>query len=339
MKTMNELFLNIHGIKLRISCNKLEIIKNIGRDFSYFKTQTSALPDFYIKSYLKPDYQEKTPVGFPWMKTREFSCYEKQGIKKVLYSSGDMVILDYKNNIAEVFSQKLSRLHELVFILLLSIIGELGEKQGLHRIHALGISRNGKAGLVLAPEGGGKTTLALSLLNTDDFKLISEDTPLLDRKLFLHPFPLRIGVRIGTHLHIPSQYLRRFERTKHANKILIDIDFYSDKIERNHVPLSWVLFAKIPENQKEICSIEKMNRLSFFLVLFKYLVVGRGVCQLEEFFIKKEFRDFCSKLMILKERLLISLKITFKFKPYVVALSCDMKKNANMIGLFVRRFE
>lgn len=336
---MNELYLNIHGIKLQISCDRHEIIENIERDFSYFRAQTLALPYFHIKSYLKSDYQEKRPTGLPWMKTKEFLCYEKQGKKGVLYSSGDLVILDYKKNIAQVFSKKLSRLHERVFTLLLSIIGELGEKQGLHRIHALGISRKGKGGLVLAPEGGGKTTLALGLLNSGDFKLISEDTPLLDRKLLLHPFPLRIGVRSGTNLDIPPQYLRPFERMKHANKVLIDIDYYRNKIEKDPVPLSCVLFSKIPKKQKETCSIEKISRLSLLLLLLKYLVIGRGVCQLEEFFIKKDIRDFCSKFMILKERFLISFRIAIKFKPYIVSLSSDPKKNADMIGSFVRGFQ
>ena len=336
---MNELYLDIHGIKLHISCDRHEIIENIERDFSYFRAQTPALPNFHIESYLKSDYQEKKPAGFPWMKTKEFLCYEKQGEKRVLYSSGDLVILDYKKNIAQVFSKTSSRLHERVFTLLLSIIGELGEKRGLHRIHALGISRKGKGGLVLAPEGGGKTTLALSLLNSGDFKLVSDDTPLLDRNLLLHPFPLRIGVRLGTHLDIPPQYLRPFERMKHANKILIDIDFYRDKIEKDPVSLSWILFSKISKNQKETCSIEKISRLSLFLLLLKYLVIGRGVCQLEEFFIKKDFRDLCLKFMILKERLFISFRIAIKFKPYIVSLSSDTKKNADMIGSFVPGFQ
>jgi hypothetical protein len=338
VNTVHDLHLNIHGIKLHICCDELKIIENIGRDFSYFRDQTFSLPDFHIRAYLKNDFQKKLPARFPWMKTRDFLCYEKKGVKNVLYSSGDMVILDYKKNIAEVISKNIGRLHELVFTLLLSITGELEEKQGFHRIHALGISRNGKGGLVLAPEGGGKTTLALGLLDSDDFKLISEDTPLLDRELFLYPFPLRIGVRSGTRLDIPSQYLRSFERIKHANKILIDIDFYGDKIERNHVPLSWVLYAKKPKNPQEVCTIKKMNRLSFFLALIKNLVVGKGVCQLKEFFIKKDFRDLCLKFAILKERLLISSKMAIKFKPYIFALSSDAKKNADMIGLFVQEF-
>ena len=70
----------------------------------------------------------------------------------------------------------------------------------------------------MLPSGGGKSTLALRALQEPGIGLISEDSPLLDRRGRLHPFPLRIGVNetdadraaAGQHSHdradgVPSQ--------------------------------------------------------------------------------------------------------------------------------------
>ena len=49
----------------------------------------------------------------------------------------------------------------------------------------------------MLPSGGGKSTLALRALR-DEGTLLSEDSPLLDRRGRLHPFPLRIGINATT---------------------------------------------------------------------------------------------------------------------------------------------
>lgn len=336
---MEELLLNVYGNTLSVISNAAQLIQNISRDFSYFRTQCATSPEFVVKSYLKPALNLQAPRSLPWLKTTEFSCYEKKGIKKVFYKSGGIVILDYKKDVAEVLSKSLSRLHELVYSLLLSIIGELIEKRGYHRVHALGVSRNGKGGLVIAPMGGGKTTLALELLRRDEFKIISEDTPLIDKNFFLYPFPLRLGVRPETHLNIPTKYLRRFNRCRYGSKILIDIDFFKEKIEKQKVPLSWILVAKLPEKQEVECSIAKMSRLSFFWVLLKYLAVGKGAAQIKEFFIKKDVRDLYLKLITIRRRLLLVIRMVAKLKPYLISLSYSSKENADLITRFVRNFE
>jgi hypothetical protein len=336
---MEELLLNIYGNTLSVVSNTPELIHNISRDFHYFRAHSIASPDFVIKSYQMSPLSLRTPRGLPWIKTKDFSCYEKRGIKKVFYEWGGVVILDYKRDIANVFSESLNRLYELVYTLLLSVIGEFIEKKGYHRIHALGVSRNGKGGLIIAPLGGGKTTLALKLLQRDEFKLVSEDTPLIDKHFFLHPFPLRLGVRPGTYLKIPAKYLRQFKRSKYGSKILIDIDFFKEKIERGKIPLSWILVARLPQNQRKGCSIAKMSRVSFSWVLLKYLVVGKGVAQVKEFFIKKTLRDFYSKLITVRKRLLLSIRMVIKFKPSAILLSYDSKSNVDLIINFIDNVE
>lgn len=335
---MQELFLRVYRNTFKIVSDLPALLKNIERDFLYFKSPSKvSTPDFVITASIKKKRNIFPPKNLPWIKTREYTCYERNGEKRIFYRWGDIIILNYREKFAFVYSQNLMQLHETVYTLLLAVTGEYLEKQGYSRIHALGFSKNHKGGLVISAVGGGKTTLALELMNRGDFKIVSEDTPLLDKNLYLFPFPLRIGVREGTQLGMPSQYLRSFKRRKYGIKTLIDTDFFGDRIERSHVPLSLVCVTKLPKNRDEEYSVRRMNKLEFFYYLIKYLVVGRGVCQLEEIFFKKDFFDIYEKLKTLKNRFIISLRMAQKCKIYFISLSYDTEKNVELIDRLIRQ--
>ncbi|MGH7806575.1 MAG: hypothetical protein ACRENT_00610 [Thermodesulfobacteriota bacterium] len=96
-------------------------------------------------------------------------------------------------------------LHEIVFLFILSTVGQYLDARGLH---ALGVSYNNRGILLILPSGGGKSTLGLELMRHPGFLLLGEDTPLIDRRGYILPFPLRLGVRPEQDTGIPSQYLR-----------------------------------------------------------------------------------------------------------------------------------
>jgi hypothetical protein len=120
----------------------------------------------------------------------------------------------------------------------------------------LGISVNNKAVLIILPMGGGKTTLGLELLKYDDVKLLSDDTPLISRDGKILPFPIRIGINKNTSLNfnVPKKYLRDFIRSKYGPKLLIDIDYFRDKIALP-CKISMILIGERIFSDK--CRIEK----------------------------------------------------------------------------------
>ncbi len=267
------------------------------------------------------------------MKTRDFVCYETQGIKHVYYSSNDYVRYDYRRNIAAVYSEDSDRLHELVYLVLVSKVGELMEEIGFHRIHALGFSYQGKGVLFVSPMGGGKTTLGLSLLKSFPIRLVSDDTPLLDSQCKLHPFPLRIGVRVDAPIPFPVDRLdlRHFKRRQFEDKVLIDIDFFQGKIEKNSVRLYCLLIGKIPGSRKEKCSIRPANHLILLPVLLKNLVLGIGIAQVKEYFLKRSASDFCGKIAVVLQRLFLCLRIILKCRSFIVTLGNDSHNNASTV--------
>jgi len=274
------------------------------------------------------------------MKTRGFACYEIGRVKHVYYSFDDYVRYDYQRNVAAVYSEDLNRLHELVYVLLLSKIGELMEEIGFHRIHALGFSYQEKGVLFIAPLGGGKTTLALSLLKSFPIRLLSDDTPLLDSQCNLHPFPLRIGVRANERIPLPNDNpsVRYFKRRRFGEKVLIDIDFFKEKIKKNPVRLCCVFIGEIANSRKEKCSIRETNRLMLLHALINNLLLGLGTAQVKEYFIKRSFSDFCKKINIVCKRFCLCLKIILKYRPFIVTLGNDSYGNTSIIVDFLGRF-
>ena len=99
--------------------------------------------------------------------------------------------------------------------------------------------------------------------------------------------------------------------------------------------MSLVCVTKLPKNRDKEYSVRRMNKLEFFYYLIKYLVVGRGVCQLEEIFCKRDFYDIYKKLKTLKKRFIVSIRMVLKCKIYFISLSYDTKKNVELINRFI----
>jgi hypothetical protein len=68
-------------------------------------------------------------------------------------------------------------------------------------LHALELVGGQGAVAVMLAAGRGKSTIALRALRDQGVRLLSEDSPLLDRRGRLHPFPLRIGVNASDAHH------------------------------------------------------------------------------------------------------------------------------------------
>lgn len=73
-------------------------------------------------------------------------------------------------------------------------------RSGHYLLHAFAAEKNGRALLLVAPSGGGKTTTGLALLQSG-YRLLANDTVVLTRHhntLFAHPTPEQIQVRRPT---------------------------------------------------------------------------------------------------------------------------------------------
>jgi hypothetical protein len=153
----------------------------------------------------------------------------------VLYKDGDRYCYEYGNaavlllvrsenaSFAQLISSDEDLSQELGYLFLQSEVGRFLDAQGLHRVHALGLALpDGRSALVHLPSGGGKSTLAVEALKKEGIRLLSDDTPLLDRFGNVHPFPLRLSFRKDAK--IPDAWREKatvFARRKHGDKLLV----------------------------------------------------------------------------------------------------------------------
>jgi hypothetical protein len=184
--------------------------------------------------------------------------------------------------------------HEAAYLFLLSRIGEHLDRSQLARVHGLGLLGGQGAVVVMLPSGGGKSTLAVRALRDDRVKLISEDSPLLDRHGCLHPFPLRIGVNEADAATLPPGRVRRLERMEFHPKLLLDTSAFADRIETQPQRLAHIVVGR--RSLGRDARLEPLPRRAAVGSLLREAVVGVGLYQGMEFVLQRGMRDVLGKV-------------------------------------------
>lgn len=325
---------DLYGIIAELD-TPLWLSKALDRDFSYFTAAKGAAPATLTLKVMEQEAPfDRIPKVKACLYQPDSVSYEVQGVRYVDYFGKALSIYDYKLEKGELYSQDKALLHELSYLILLSRVGEMLDKNGVHRVHSMGFSLDGKGVLCLMPQGGGKTTLCLEMLKGDKFKLLSDDTPLITRGAQLLPFPLRIGVSEGAKLDISQEYLGSMDRRKHGKKILIDIRYYAGKIS-GPVPVEMIISCERVYSDKP--EIVEASKLTVFSALFRDCIAGLGLPQMVEYFLRSDPKDLLSKTGIVVSRTLTCAKAVLKAKTYTLKLGTDTARNAAALMEFASR--
>lgn len=268
------------------------------------------------------------------MRSTEFVCYDDGDCRYVDYFGRALVIFDYARETARVLSQDPVFVYEKLYLLILSRVGEAMDRRGLHRLHGLGIAVDGRAGLFLMPSGGGKSTLALQLLQEPRVKLLSEDTPIVDHQGMMHAFPLRLGLsREQLPADAPAHFIREFPRQRYGVKYLLHLDYFRERLESTPQSIAFVFIGKWLNARTP--RLQKAGRWEVFLTLVRDGVIGLGLPQVVEFFLTGAHKDLRRKGGIVLKRLQAVVRIAWKAKAYRLLMSDDHQANAKaMLGVF-----
>ncbi len=327
------LHFDFYGIKVRVDSLEEELRTKIKKDFSYFLSSESEAALKISVFQETPPYQKIPSLPGSLYKPDSIS-YDDRNIRYVDYQGEALTIYDYQKEEGKIYSENKDLLHELVYLLLLSRVGERLDRKGIHRIHALGISFQGKAVLCLLPQGAGKTILGLELLKYPGIELLSDDTPLFTVSGKILPFPLRIGIKKGNRVDIPEQYLYNFNRRQYGSKVLIDIAYFKDKISTPAIPfLILVGECEFSNNPR----IEKIAKFNVFFPLFRDAVFGLGLPQMLEYFLRTGIKDITDKFRIILSRISASIKILSKSQSYRFVIGRDKQKNAQVLLEFLHK--
>jgi hypothetical protein len=286
-------YLDVLGLTVSIS-GWLEIVDNVGRDFAWFQregVEHGALS--IVIEQRPPDYERFGELLSSFVTPRN-----------VVYQRGETTIVDFFGRVVSILDRASGRLliqgedaaivHEAAYLFLLSRMGEHLDALRLPRLHALGLAGRQGAVAVMLPSGGGKSTMALQALKEDGVRLLSEDSPLLDRHGRLHPFPLRIGINAVDAARLPSEQVRRIERMEFHPKLAVDLNAFIDRIEPEPQPLRHLVIGR--RTLGPSAALMPVSRTAAMGPLLRELVIGVGLYQGMEYVLQRGMQDVFGKL-------------------------------------------
>ncbi len=316
---------DFYGVGLIVSGSASAVIAGFERDFAYFLA-TPSRSAIEISAYDSDPPWDRIPDRIASMVTPNAISYDQGPLRYNDYQREALAIYDFAAEKGELWSHDPDLLYELTYLMALSRVGEIHDRRGIHRVHALGVSVDGRGALVLLPEGGGKTTLALELLKRPGVKVLSDDTPLLAGGR-LRAFPTRMGVR-GEVNGIPPEYLRTFRRRKHGAKTLIDLSYFRDRVADEAVPEAVIVGVRssgVPSR------IEAVSRTAVFPAVAANLIFGLGLPQVVEYFLRGGVRDKLQKAAIASSRLTSAVRLLARAKCYRLVLGQDLESAGTAI--------
>ena len=278
------LALNFHGVRVRVLSQGGEILSQLARDFSYFAASPSADsgqdPNIQLELRASPVPKEKvrTRTLLRWRSAR---ISQQGAIRLAHYDGGALLEYDLARESGILHGENPELLHELSYLTVLSRVGDRLDRKGLHRVHALGFTFQGKGGLLLLPMEGGKSRLGLELIGRPGFGILSDDIPLLSGGgKSLSAFPLRLGLRGSDWRGIDARFVRPFHRRRFGVKHLIDVDFFREKI-LPEAPLSWVLVGS-RDGGRKAPRIQSCAKARAGAAMVSHLILGVGTPQILE---------------------------------------------------------
>ena len=295
--------LNVYGLRVQIDGDWDEVVENAALDLAWFEESPPQGPPAVRVSVEQsaPDFSRFGDLAASFVTPRN-----------VVYQAGDTTVVDYFGRAVSVLDRLSGRIviqgedphlvHEAAYHYLLSRIGEHLDARRLVRLHALGLSGPSGAIAVMLPSGGGKSTLALSALGDPECRLLSEDSPLIDRRGVAHPFPLRLGVNATDAARLPEGKIRHLERMEFHPKLALEVSAFADRIDPNPRPLSDLVIGR--RTLGEDARLEPLPRRAAVGTLLREAVVGVGIYQGMEFVLQRGARDVAGKAGVAASRAL-----------------------------------
>ncbi len=336
---MTETF-DFYGLVVTLKSDHDEIVREVSRDFAWFMVPSTepGRPRSAHEMNVDIRFEEPCYSGLPAVPasvtTPRNVSFRDGDVSYVDYFGRALAIVNTKAGTCVVYGVDFDLVREVCYLFLLSTVGQYLDSIRLHRIHAMGMNYKGNGVLLLLPSGGGKSTMTMELLRHPDFTLLSEDTPLIDRKGMMHPFPLRLGIRDAEGSEVPEHMRRTLNRMEFDPKTFVDVAFYDGRISGPIVPRILLVGRRNLGTPSTINSIPRREALG---ALIKYLVVGLGVYQGLEFLLERGLREMVGHTDVATSRFRNGIAVLSKASAYEFTLGRDTAKNSRTLIEFIER--
>lgn len=317
--------LEIYGLRAGLFGDWHEVLEDLRLDFAWFEAPSGEQLDVCVRVEQRaPDVDAYGHVPSKLVTPRNV-VYEQNGTRIVDYFGRAVSLVEGSGSSVRIQGESRQLVHEAGYQFLLSRAGEHLDALGRPRLHALGLAGVQGGVAVMLPSGGGKSTLALRALRADGVRLISEDTPLIDRRGRLHPFPLRIGISPTDAERLPHNHVRRIERMEFHPKLVLELAAFQDRIQASSMPLRHVVLGRRSLGRE--ARLEPAATRAAAGAMLREAVVGVGVYQGMEFVLQRGARDALAKLGVARTRALCCAAGLRGAKVWELTLGRDHEAN------------
>ncbi len=341
---MRSLNLDFMKISVHVDSRDHELLDRLAADFSHFVVPDGMPPLCRIEAHRSraPEELASFIARKPGKKSKNCRSYRHSGSRINDYFGEGLVHYDFRGETGRVYSESLHRLHELCYLLILSRVGKYLDRQALHRIHAMAVVFDGKKPNVLVsalPSGVGKTTLLLELLKSSQVRILSDDSPLVDRRGNVYPFSLRLGLTenalggLSGHPAVDSKQTYPLERMRFGKKHLLPLTAISREIAPLQTARAILLTGRRGAGSR--CLVKKTSRLKLVPHLLMEMVIGRGLPMMREYFIEDRPADFLVLAKILFSRIYAAIALLARSVPVECVLTHDPAENVRAIQAFL----
>lgn len=313
---MDALALSFYGVGVRLR-GPVEVLARLRRDFRRFEGPGPA--GIEIEASLGPVDLRAPRLHVP---RRTGPVWDEGTVRHVRWKAGASVRWDYAAERGEARATTVELLHEVLYLLLLSRVGELHDRRGIHRLHAMGLNHGGRATLVVLPSGAGKSTLAFGALAAGLGTLMADDMVLVDGGSIV-PFPSRLGS--VERPEVDARFVAEFPRMQHGRKYLVDVDAFGDRVGGPPVPPGHLIVGHRGPGQSWI---REVPGAMVAPELARSMVVGIGLPQVLEFFVRA---DLSPELALLRSRARAARRLILASRTWYWRLGEDRAENLRVL--------
>lgn len=330
---LHQIYFDFHGSTIRVQSKDLPSLAMLEREFSYFLR-----PKLETTQFILELVSEAPPAGLippiPAARISPNALTYLDGERQWNDFGGEALSSwDFALHQGVVFSAHPDRLHEVAYLLILSLTGKDMDRRGLHKVHACAFRYRQRDVLVMLPSGGGKSTLFIEIARLPGVELLSDDTPLVDAAGRVHPFPSRLGItRLPEHLGKESDF-PLFRRHQHGDKFLIPLDQLGAPLAHGVGNSVVLIFGQRWPSAGSF--LRRLTPLQTLRGLTEHMVVGVGLPMVVEFFVRHTWRDWGVLIGIAWRRSRAALRLSQRGAAYEFIMGQDPAANARSLLAFL----
>ncbi|OUR93710.1 hypothetical protein A9Q84_19810 [Halobacteriovorax marinus] len=326
---------NFYDLEVVVRSKSEELYKRLNLDFSNFIVEDPSEVFLEIECF-----KESPPLdrigNAKITRTSSNSITHDQGpIRFNNYFEQGLTIFDYDVEKSKIYSLDIEFLHELTYLIILSRVGKRLDLLGLHRIHAMGVQIGDVSCLCMFPMGGGKSTLLANLLNYDDVKIISDDSPLINTRGEFLNFAIRLGVapELIKNIKNPDENIYSLTRRQYGKKELISLEGISNELASKSKRQVLIQGKRIKGSTSRLHKARLDQKIYSLMI---NMVIGIGLPMIFEYFWENGFTDFLRKSKIACLRFFAMIRVLFKSDFYIFETGDEPIKNAKILYEFLK---